>query len=784
MRYTPPPITRLICVLLLVATVFSGIPITTHPAYAVTPQEINDAADKFAGAIGKFVTNDASNNIEKIANFCSRLGGLTDVASGVIGILQMIGIVKDPTMEAIGHVLDAVKDVQTSLTSINNKLNQIAQDLINIQVDQKEIDRNTKATMMSTNWNNFNTNYTEKLQAYVNEYQAKINAGIQQWWEQNVHDGIYVLMTKAYTEEAALTYSRQHYRAGFPSASDIVNDIINAAWSIGVPSARMAVTHSTPFNVNTYREDFKRIMVTALGGAIQAGELAANCGDSVKSAYSSSSAQAMLESYAENILNTVIYKISCEVMTANNDWVSQVVTLYTQYCDNILQQNSGINAFLNYIYQTHAFEGEVKDQITDFLDAMIAQVGFFGQFALTCAGQDSLQTTATKEQIRNNFVNTVLSINNKKSTALIGKDNYCYITGTILSADTTSIGAVYYMHADGREYTGCDDRSWSISIPSIADSVYVPIIYKQYTKLPQGTNSFGEYLNKFGVQPDSADKTYLTQYRGTEDFALSEGIYMVAANCIDGSDYFSSGSWYHIDVGTGSKVDQDCYPGHTKVVGDWFDSSNGGQSLNAVIAARAAYGESHGYWTTDESWVFASEGFSMSVGAGYHDDKYVSYNRTVDILTSTACHDLNGDTSDPSNPFYAFDTVSLGSELARTEDMHYENTSKHITDVQLDKTSYPYTGQPIEPAVTVLCSGDVVSEDGYTVTYSNNIDSGDYGVVKVQGKGQYDGMITRHFMITSSSSTAPSSSSSGCNAMGSLGVAFGLVFVIRKFRKR
>ena len=54
---------------------------------AVTPQQVNDALDKFTSAVGKFAANDATKQIGEIANFCNRLGGFTSAASGVIGIL-------------------------------------------------------------------------------------------------------------------------------------------------------------------------------------------------------------------------------------------------------------------------------------------------------------------------------------------------------------------------------------------------------------------------------------------------------------------------------------------------------------------------------------------------------------------------------------------------------------------------------------------------------------------------------------------------------------------------
>ena len=410
-----------------------------------------------------------------------------------------------------------------------------------------------------------------------------------------------------------LTYSKQE---GFPEKSDINDEKVNKEWTIGIPSASMPNTRKFKFDVNTYRNDFKKIMIDALDEAIKNNTLTSDCGASVKSEYNNnSSRQKMLESYAEYVLNTVIYRIACDAMSHNSTWVAQVISTYTQYCDNILQRDSGVNAFLNYIFLTHAFEGEVKEDIVKFLDAMTAQVGFYGQLALTCAGQDNLQTTATKDKLRDYFVKTVTSINNRKDKAITGFDNYCYIVGTRIEADTTSFEANTDASISEYEirYKDCDADSWSIQVLALADSVYLPIIYHQYTKLPQGTNSFGEYLNKFKVQRSTDNKIYMTNCRGVQTFALNEGIYMKATlygnrNKYSSWSYFTKDKWYHIDNGKDIDfVDQACWVVHDKVVVDWFDSSNGCQDINAVIAARAFYGESHLYWSVDEMCSFASK---------------------------------------------------------------------------------------------------------------------------------------------------------------------------------
>ena len=62
-------ITRFVSVLLLAVTVLNGIAFTAREAVAVTPQQVNDALDKFTSAVGKFSANDATATVGEIANF-------------------------------------------------------------------------------------------------------------------------------------------------------------------------------------------------------------------------------------------------------------------------------------------------------------------------------------------------------------------------------------------------------------------------------------------------------------------------------------------------------------------------------------------------------------------------------------------------------------------------------------------------------------------------------------------------------------------------------------------
>lgn len=63
--------------------------------------------------------------------------------------------------------------------------------------------------------------------------------------------------------------------------------------------------------------------------------------------------------------------------------------------------------------------------------------------------------------------------------------------------------------------------------------------------------------------------------------------------------------------------------------------------------------------------------------------------------------------------------------------------------VTLSGTSFEYTGSTIEPTASI----EGLNSDDYTVTYEDNISIGT-ATVKVEGKGNYTGTITTHFMIT------------------------------------
>ena len=85
-------------------------------------------------------------------------------------------------------------------------------------------------------------------------------------------------------------------------------------------------------------------------------------------------------------------------------------------------------------------------------------------------------------------------------------------------------------------------------------------------------------------------------------------------------------------------------------------------------------------------------------------------------------------------------------ELAFTFTISPKSISK--ATVTVDPKSEVYSGNPIKPLVTVKLGGKLIFEErDYTLKYTNNVNVGTADIT-ITGKGNYEGVLVRHFKIT------------------------------------
>ena len=747
--------------ILVVAMVLQVPQFSYESQAAVTPSNVNEAVGKFTDSMSKFCAD--TSKMTGFQSFLTRLGGVSAGVNGVIGILQMAGIIKDPMKVNIGKILDEVHSIQTQLNQMDVKIDNINHQLIDIASVQVEKDRTSKATAMLGYWRDFKRDYMEPLDDMINEYEGLVNSGIRSWWRTSSHEGVRVNYTIVDGNVPNLTYKYGSYSEGLPAEADNGEEVA-ADYSFGVPADIIPNTSSIKFNIDTYRTIFEEKMADNFIKAMETpGKI--DCNLVFYAAWyqmPENERKEKAKEYATDILNTIIYQISCDVMSENDSWVISVRNAYRKYCDNVMTKDSGINAMLNAMYLTHGFEGEIKDDIMDFCDAMIVKTGFYGEFVLTCVGQDDMQSLENRQMVQELFTDTILNISEKKKYAITGHDNFCYVTGTLVdfskASASSKVSLDVGLSTTSRGFVQSSFRkasadSWTSQVPNMMDTVNMQVLFRQYRTLSQGEKTFSDYLGKYVPSFSSSsfgDNVLVTKYSGPRSFALNEGIWLMANRCW--GDYFASGITYRVNVGNPSKIEDKYFLVHDKVLCDTFNPKTGAVQVDANVGARAVYGESHTLWQTDEVHVlFSGNNEFSSSTRKTHDNKtwYGDYTFKINyyVLELSQCKDLNGE-EDEIDPFLAYGGYILNNEKANLIGPDQVVVGTPITDVKLDQETFTCTGKAIEPAVTVLSENGSVLQDGYDVTYINNTDIG-YATVIVNGKGDYRGTVIKQFEIVS-----------------------------------
>ena len=132
-------------------------------------------------------------------------------------------------------------------------------------------------------------------------------------------------------------------------------------------------------------------------------------------------------------------------------------------------------------------------------------------------------------------------------------------------------------------------------------------------------------------------------------------------------------------------------------------------------------------------------------------DYTVTYSNNVNVGTATVTITGKGDyTGSAKKTFTIKEAVSDEKDISKCT-------------VTLSNTSFAYTGKAVKPKVTVKNGSTVLTlNTDYLIRYIDNIDVGT-AYVKISGKGNYTGSVTKSFTITDGSTKALSSCSISLN---------------------
>ena len=656
-----------------------------------TASGIKNIIDQFAMTLGKLTKN--TEEMTQLEAALERFGGMSSLAGGAIGILQMTGLLKDPTSQALSNIFSEVKNVETQLDIIEGELGTLKGGMDHLTAYETISKRQTAADSHFNAWDAFNTAYTVPLtNAVEDQYTAHVKNAITAWWNQAAHDGIWVCYASV-DGSPSLTYSRtvcesaggQKY--ALPQAADNGEAILADA-SFGIPVKWMPDTAAAGWDIDTYENTFIELMAKNLISAANAGELDATAEFYGKWAEISGPAfsdmavqQATARSWAQDVLNTVIYQETCkkmvEVQAGDNTWVSTLVSKYKNYCGELVGSGTGIDHMINLEYLTHGFEAETKDEIAGIIDRSIVNLGFFSSFVLSITAQDYEHwSNDEKLALQQLWADTADALEAKKTSSLTGSDNYCYFLDRIVSFEQRRLHSTikikneeHYKYLDswgtGWDLRDMDGRKsdWPDVMSGNANAIILYAEYARFLNNKKTGDSFVSYLNNCGVNiPSDFSGRILTAYNGEKDFPLSAGLSMTATRNI-GNKHFETDQTYSINnTGRENKL----FTIHDAVWYDWLDVSTGSTGSNDILGARALYHDESIWYTYDEAYVFR-QNCDLSIGSEkkeyYEFDKwypsiqYYSYTTPYDFYVTASVFALSKVARDslPANsPLTAF----------------------------------------------------------------------------------------------------------------------------------
>ncbi len=142
---------------------------------------------------------------------------------------------------------------------------------------------------------------------------------------------------------------------------------------------------------------------------------------------------------------------------------------------------------------------------------------------------------------------------------------------------------------------------------------------------------------------------------------------------------------------------------------------------------------------------------------------------SIDATVAITATDANADPSGVTT--YTFTVTDEKYDYEITANFHSRKDVAEALIALPEDVVFVYSGEAIEPAVSVTYAGEAMTADkDYTVEYANNINVGS-GDITITGIGIYKGTKTEHFDITKGSATLKFSAGTATATMGTTFVA-------------
>lgn len=665
---------------------------------------LGKAADTTAEAASSFATM-----FKSFMSVASGVGSILAVVNGSVTFLKLIGVMEDPIKAGISSILNQLSVVNAKMSEMDSKLNDLASQMSQMQATVEFNARGEKALLLDGAWRDFTARYMEPMDALMAQYNAMLLSA-QSAWCAGSRGG-------AVDNSSLCLWYRPDGQGGYSLAFTDENGVPSGCTGEDryVTLSAELLPGSFAWDVNTYRAAFLSAVTANILDAAANGRFDETSAQNYPALFDGTITEADAAALASDALDLLAYRLCCAALASDISFVFSVEQQFAVYCQHLLSSNDGIDAMLKSLYLTHAFEGQIADDLTAFCNRMIVKTGVYGTFVANVLGCSHSASDEQKLSAMGTLDNAIHTLNEAKARALTGNDRYCYLTNTEVRYTDCALESSLTVNTyeSGRMHTYKSFRASRINL-NIFDNVPADTaligdsnaLLLFYTLQGNGVTDLHEYL-RINASATSANKygRILTSWKNEQTLA-QDGSVRLQNKLILGDEYPASDSFYM----NGDTPDPDYLRYSKKATGSVYDLATGELSSNKTLIAAAVWGESEWYWFTDEANIFAGPSndpyYHLSFSRGqsgsnvhYDADIKVSYDVLLSLPLAASLQ-----SADAYDPLAAL--AELNAELAAAQPSLGEPTApapiKNLSELDLSGTVLAQTSAP-DDALFTLC---------------------------------------------------------------------------------
>ena len=588
----------------------------------------------------------AKNYFDTAIGVVRSIGTVFTAINGAITLLKNLGIIKSENTQ-MDNILQGINTIQLTVDEIDKNVDEIQETLVSefseLDLKFQEQDYNH---FKDDVWAQFYTNAVLPLQEYQNEYNDDVRWLLTDFIEQyqdaddDYPTDLRALFGKDENGADIQVYSGKNIDdAGkaLPREPKTSIDSVPVEFSVTLP-AKYIIANFDKYVALTSDNCVDELIEALEKGIYQAAEnkeLKAYGGfDTVWEYLTEEEKRETAKEYAADLADALAF--FCSYSAANERrFASNVKSAYqnfTKWTTGSESLTSPMYAQLKMLALTHCFEGEVTSQAEKILLYLMLMDMNYSTFTETVVSLSKAHGVDDCADIKDWYLDSESALTSIYSGFFTGNPNYCYQANKVLEYKNASVeseisfvfdvakniepsktyedyGYAYYEDVQATPWIICEkDKGYSSNKKtaqeqkqaSYADLMSrsisakeAKLIYAMY-ETSGCDGDFADYLaeNKVSVDAENITDMLITSFQ-TGSLDLNRGTRMKAylpTTC--GTRYVTEGNEYTVSGGVNDDIDDDdCYIVHDKVSGGMINMKNGALDENALIAARAFYGD-------------------------------------------------------------------------------------------------------------------------------------------------------------------------------------------------